>query len=185
MYQQDSIRTTPRLQTYVLNEQNGARERYFSYTIVPSHDATGKVTGVIIYAVDETVQRERSVEEERERLKLIFENSTEIALGLFDAQTAELLLGSPHFLHTLAQINGCDERALLGKKWHDVTSPPLLSEQRDAAWATALAQHSPYHLPEIRLKLPPEETETIWLWSLTPIVVWSIKSRCSMYLFRW
>ena len=170
VYQQDSTRTTPRLQTYMLNAQNGASERYFSYTIVPSHDASGKVTGVIIYAVDETLQQERSVEEERERLKLIFENSTEIALGLFDAHTAELLLGSPHFLKTLAQINGCDERTLLGKKWHDMTSPPLLSEQRDAAWTAALAQRSPYHLPEIRLKLLLEESETIWLWSLTPIV---------------
>jgi len=170
VYQQDSTRTTPRLQTYVLNAQNGAKERYFSYTIVPSHDAAGKVTGVIIYAVDETVQQERAVEEERERLKLIFDNSTEIALGLFDARTAELLLGSPHFLHTLAQINGCDERVLPGKKWHDVTSPPLLPEQRDAAWVATLAQRSPYHLPEVRLKLLPEEPETIWLWSLTPIV---------------
>jgi two-component system, chemotaxis family, CheB/CheR fusion protein len=47
VYQQDSIRTTPRLQTYVLNAEEGTRERYFSYTIVPSHDASGTVTGEI------------------------------------------------------------------------------------------------------------------------------------------
>ncbi len=68
VYQQDSLRTTPRLQTFVLNTQESTQEHYFSYTIVPSHDAAGTVTGVIIYALDETAQQERSVEEELEHL---------------------------------------------------------------------------------------------------------------------
>jgi two-component system, chemotaxis family, CheB/CheR fusion protein len=31
-------------------------ERYFTYTIVPSHDTNGHVNGIIVYAVDETAQ---------------------------------------------------------------------------------------------------------------------------------
>jgi hypothetical protein len=39
-----------------------SRERYLAYALVPSHDASGKVSGVIIYARDEAEQRAKEVE---------------------------------------------------------------------------------------------------------------------------
>jgi len=169
VYRQDSIRTTSRIRTYMPNSEGETVERYLVYTIVPSHDAVGHVTGVIIYAVDETVQREKAAEEERERLKLIFDNSAEVALGLFDAYTTELLLGSPRYLSMFAHMLHCETDALIGKKWGEL-NPASQQEQRDEIWATTLEQRNVYHLPEVHYKLLPEGSETDWAWSLTPIL---------------
>ncbi len=68
VYQQDSIRKTPRILTCWQNIEGEYTNSYFVYTLVPSHDASGKVLGVIIYAADETQQRAREYEEEN-RLK--------------------------------------------------------------------------------------------------------------------
>ncbi len=71
-YQQDVIRTTPRMLTRLPKANGEAIESYFVYTLVPIHDAAAKVSGVIIYTADETEQRAREAQEELERLKLIF-----------------------------------------------------------------------------------------------------------------
>jgi hypothetical protein len=62
VYQQDTIRTTPKIRTPLPRVPSESRERYLAYALVPSHDASGKVSGVIIYARDEAEQRAKEVE---------------------------------------------------------------------------------------------------------------------------
>jgi hypothetical protein len=62
VYQQDTIRTAPKIRTPLPRLPSESRERYLAYTLVPSHDASGKVSGVIIYARDEPEQRAKEVE---------------------------------------------------------------------------------------------------------------------------
>jgi two-component system CheB/CheR fusion protein len=54
-YREDAVRTTPRISTYV-NDRGEQSERYFVYIIVPSHNDTGAVEGVVLYAEDLTGQ---------------------------------------------------------------------------------------------------------------------------------
>jgi signal transduction histidine kinase len=58
VYEQNVRRIIPRILTRLPNIDGGYTESYFAYTLVPSHDARGNVSGVIIYAVDETEQDE-------------------------------------------------------------------------------------------------------------------------------
>jgi two-component system CheB/CheR fusion protein len=167
-YQRDLTRTTPRTLVRLPGAQGKPEESYFVYTIVPTHDANGKVTGVVIYAIDETEQRAREAEEERARLRLIFDNAAIAALALYDADTAELLMASPRYLHMEASVKGIEADELIGRRWHDL-SVFIPEEQRTAIWNAVRDGRDSIRVPEVRLKLPSDEQETIWDWSLTPI----------------
>jgi hypothetical protein len=56
-YQLDTVRTSSRTLVHLPRAQDGYTENYFAFTIVPSHDAMGRVTGVVIYAADQNLQR--------------------------------------------------------------------------------------------------------------------------------
>ena len=139
VYERGITRMTPRIRTRLPNINGEYNESYFVYTLVPSHDASGKVAGVVIYAVDETEQRVKEIIEEREKLKLIFDNSDLAAFALYDAQTAELIMGSPRYLDTVSHIHTIDRSRLIGKGWHELafTLPqseaksPLAGSHRD------------------------------------------------------
>jgi two-component system CheB/CheR fusion protein len=66
-YQHDVVRTTPSIRIPMPQGDHGPSERYLVYTIVPSHDVSRKVSGLVIYAMEETQQQASQVEEERER----------------------------------------------------------------------------------------------------------------------
>jgi signal transduction histidine kinase len=168
-YQKDAVRTTPRVLTYLPQAQGEPIESYLVYSIVPSHDAGGKVSGVIIYAVDETIERAREVEAERERLRLIFDNANMTALALYDAQTAELIIGSSRYLDLVAQAHGIERSGLIGRKWHELTfvTPP---EQAATLWNTVVGSHVPVRLPEVHYKFAEDGQERVWDWSLTPVM---------------
>lgn len=168
VYQHDVIRTTPRTLIRFSRTQDEALENYFVYTLVPTHDGTGRVTGVVIYAVDETEQRTRELEEERERLRLIFYNASTAILALYDASTTELVMASSRYTEIAARLYGLDENSLIGRKWNEV-SLVTSNAQADTIWNTVLESRVPFRLAETRLKLPPNEHETVWDWTLTPI----------------
>ena len=168
-YIQDSIRTTARTLIHLPKVNGKAIDSYFVYTIVPSHDAFGKVTGVVIYAVDETEERAREVEEESERLKLIFDNTSIAALALYDAQTSKLIMASPRYVDLAASIHGFKRDDLVGRKWRDLVFVAS-GEQADTIWNTAVESKAPLRLPEVQLKLPRAKQETVWDWSFTPIL---------------
>jgi len=168
-YYQDSVRIIPRMPTRLPDTGSDAAESYFTYTIVPSHDARGKVSGVIIYATDETEQRAHEAEEEREKLKLIFDNADLTALALYDAQTAELLMATPRYLEKTAGIHHLDADKLLGRGWYELTMVPP-DQNPSRIWNTVLESRAPYRLPELHLNARQHGAETVWNWSLTPIM---------------
>lgn len=48
-YEKDALRRTPPTRTHVPNERGEMTESHFIHTVVPVHDGTGKVDGVVIY----------------------------------------------------------------------------------------------------------------------------------------
>src|SRR5262249_13695465 len=48
-YQQGQVKVTPQMRRQSQDEQGKGVERYFVYTIVPTHDSDGKVDGAAIY----------------------------------------------------------------------------------------------------------------------------------------
>jgi two-component system CheB/CheR fusion protein len=73
VYMKELSHTMSRIRTIVPGTRQGVyeeqQEGYFSYTLVPSHNASGRVDGVIIYASDETEQHTRELQEEVDQLK--------------------------------------------------------------------------------------------------------------------
>jgi two-component system CheB/CheR fusion protein len=62
VYQQDATRIAPKILTHLPQALGESREKYPVYTLVPSHDAGGNVSGVIIYAADECEQPAKEAE---------------------------------------------------------------------------------------------------------------------------
>src|SRR5438876_2888527 len=155
-YQQDVIRTTPRMLTRLPKANGEAIESYFVYTLVPIHDAAAKVSGVIIYTADETEQRAREAQEELERLKLIFNNTEVVALALYDAQTARLIMGSPSYIALVARAQNLSQDALIVHSWHDLTLVAS-AESVNTLWNTILESHAPLRLSEVHLKVAQDE----------------------------
>src|SRR6266571_3396142 len=169
VYRQNIVHTLPRMLIRLPNPGNESTESYLVHTLIPSHDAEGHVSGVIIYARDETEQQAKEAEEELKRLKLIFDNVSAAALALYDAQTAELIIGSPRYLDILSRLYKLDGNTLSGRKWSQLMflAPP---EQAEHFWQTSKQSHAPLRLPEVRLKTSPDEQERVWSGSLTPIL---------------
>ena len=166
VYQFNETRTTPRILSPDAREP--ARERYLVYTLVPSHEARGRVDGVIVYALDETQQRIRDVEDERERLRMIFDNTPLALLALYDATTADLIMASPRYLTMLEQVRGIGGSSARTHTWYDAT---LITPVEEASllWKTALESQASVRLPEVHYFSPEGKVETTWDYTLTPI----------------
>jgi two-component system CheB/CheR fusion protein len=168
VYSQNVIRTTSRVLSRV-TEDGASGERYFVYTLVPSHDAAGRVSGVLIYALDETERLLKEAEDERRRLRMVFEHTHAAALALYDAQTSEFIMGSPRYIEMVARLRGKDNNELPGDLFEELT--PLASGQEAREiWKSVVESRTPLKRPEVRIKLDADEPETVWDWTLTPIV---------------
>jgi two-component system CheB/CheR fusion protein len=167
----DEVRTTPPLRTALPGPRGVPVEGYLVYTIVPSHDINGRVSGVIIYAADETAQIARGAAEQLQRLKLVLDNASAAALALYDVQTTELLMGSPRYLEIVAQVHNLPAASLIGRPFQDIA---LIASPEEASrlWNAALENQSPVHRSEVYVQVPMAENseESIWNWTLTPIM---------------
>ncbi|HKV56631.1 MAG TPA: CheR family methyltransferase [Ktedonobacteraceae bacterium] len=168
VYQQNEMRTTPRMLTLVLKDGVPV-ERYIVYTLVPSHDGAGRVSGVLLYAVDETERLVKEAEEERARLRMIFDNTHAVGLALYDARNAALIMGSPRYLDMVAHARGKDQSELPGSLWYELL-PDASSEEAIEIWKMVIESHVPLRRPEVHIKLAGDEPETIWDWTLTPVM---------------
>ena len=167
VYNQNVTHTTARVLSRFPKEE-AAEERYVVYTLVPSHDAAGRVSGVLIYALDETERLLKEAEEERARLRMIFENTQAAALALYDARTARLIIGSPRYLDIVAHLHGKANGELIGSTFNELT-PLARGEEARKIWNSVLENRVPLRRPEVRIKLAENEPETVWNWTLTPI----------------
>jgi signal transduction histidine kinase len=166
-YREDQLRTTSRILTHSSDEGGKMIESYFTYTIVPTHDSGRKVNGLVIYAEDLTRLRAREAVERLEHLKIMVENAQQTALGLYDAETMELLQASQRYLDKLEQGHGYPRDQILGRRWRELTfsDPDEAVEMFNSVVETGVAI-SPV---EIRVKMGDAGPETIWSRTLTPI----------------
>jgi two-component system, chemotaxis family, CheB/CheR fusion protein len=169
VYLENTPRTTPRVQTFVPNPRGELVERYFVYTMIPTHDGSDNVDGVLVYANDVTEQHAQDALEERERMRLIFGHADQIALGLYDAETRELVMATPRYLHTLERSRADGRQSLLGVTWEEAA---FAGQEQPALelWHQALQTGAPVLQPELHLKLGRDEQEIVWHWSLIPIM---------------
>jgi two-component system CheB/CheR fusion protein len=164
-YREDQLRTTSRILTRLSNERGKLVENFFVYTIVPTHDSNKKVNGLVIYAEDVTGLRLREVAERLEHLKIMVENAEQTALGLYDAETTELIQASPRYLDKLEHGHGYARDQVVGRKWRELTfsDPDEADEMFNSVVETGAASRP----VEIRVKMG--DSETIWSRTLTPI----------------
>ncbi|HYA99808.1 MAG TPA: CheR family methyltransferase [Ktedonobacteraceae bacterium] len=167
VYSQNVTRTTAKVLSH--GQIDGAPdERYVIYTLVPSHDANRRVSGVLVYALDETERLLKEAEEERKRLRMIFEHSHAAALALYDAHTTEFVMGSPRYIDMIARLKGKEVSQLPGSLFQEL-APLASGKEAEEIWGSAIENNAPLHLPEFRIKLDEDEPESIWDWTLTPI----------------
>jgi two-component system CheB/CheR fusion protein len=167
VYSQNVTRTIARVVSHTTGI--GASEvRNVVYTLVPSHESTGRVGGVLIYAVDETERLLKEAHVERERLRIIFEHTQEAALALYDAQSGTLIMGSPRYLEMVTHIHGIKSSELQGKLFHKL-SLVVSEEEAQEMWKSVLENKAPRRWSGIRIKIAEDEPETVWDWTLTPI----------------
>jgi two-component system, chemotaxis family, CheB/CheR fusion protein len=164
-YRMDLPRRSPRIRTRVPDERGKMIESYFVYTIVPAHDSERNVDGLVVYAEDVTDLLAREAVERREHLKIMIENAEQMALGLYDAETTELLQASSRYLDKLEQGHEYAHDQIIGRKWRELTfsDPDEAVEVFNSVVETGVAS-SPV---EIRIKLG--GAETVWNRVLTPI----------------
>jgi two-component system, chemotaxis family, CheB/CheR fusion protein len=166
-YREDQLRTTSRILSHSSDERGKMIESYFIYTIVPTHDSERKVNGLVIYAEDVTRLRAREAVERLEHLKIMVENAQQTALGLYDAETMELLQASQRYMDKLERGRGYARDQIIGRKWRELTlgDPDDAVETFKSVVETGVAS-SPI---EIRVKMGEAGPETIWKRTLTPV----------------
>jgi len=141
---------------------------YFTYTSVPSHDTSDKVDGVVIYALDETEKHLREEVEEHKRMKVIFNNLSTVALALYDAQTAHLMMGSARYLEWVASVHHLKPDELVGRSWHELTLVPS-QELASQIWQKALQNQTATHITDLSWEVRPRKM-MVWSNTLTPIL---------------
>ena len=141
-----------RVKTYV---SVNATVALFDYMLVPTRDPNKSVTGVVIYATDATV---RQAKLELERLQLIFDHAPQVALALYDDKTGDLLSVSPRYRELGATGRWPEQIPLL--------SPDAATEIWQQVHRTGL----PVRRPEIYDNRSDTAEESVWDWTLTPIM---------------
>src|SRR5262249_229646 len=167
-YREDQTRTSARIRTQFPDQRGKGTESYFVYTIVPTHDSEGKVDGLVIYAEDVTGLRAREQVERLDHLKLMVEYADQVALGLYDAETTELIQASPRYQDALELVHGLPRDQILGRKYGElsfIASP----EESTKLFNTVVESGDASSLYEVRVKMGHNGQERIWSRSLTPI----------------
>jgi signal transduction histidine kinase/PAS domain-containing protein len=177
-YRNDQKRVSPRLVSRHTDESGQQLEKYTVFTVVPIHDDSGRVEGVAIYAEDVTERVAKEADERREKLKLMIEHADQVALGLFDARTTDLIQASPRYLDILEMVYGYPRRTIVGRKWRELAfiDPEPVSRATGSADAHAafffeslVEARTPRRLPEVQVRLGHDKQATVWDCSLTPI----------------
>ena len=167
-YKYNVPRVTPRIQINIANEHEEKVERFFVFTIVPTHESGDKVDGGVLYAEDVTDQVNRETEERREKMKLMIEHADQVALGLYDAQTARLLEASPRYRDILSRMLGFGRDDLIGRTWQELSFVTSGKKALDLFKAVRDTRQ-PQRLPEVRVKSATDEPGSVWDLSLIPI----------------
>ena len=168
-YQQDTTMNTDKILMRFTDEQGDPTERYLVSTIVPSHDPAGKIYGLIIYTDDITTRRVQEIQEELERLRLIFDRIKKVAFALYDAQSAKILLASTGYLAEVEQNIGLTRDQVIGQHW--LNSAFFIPPEHGAEyWETVLTTREPVRIPEVEYPVDNSQSGRIWDALLLPII---------------
>ncbi|MGE0131567.1 MAG: chemotaxis protein CheB [Blastocatellales bacterium] len=166
-YRTDKPLKSQRIRTPLPDANGKMVESIFVYTIVPAHDSDGTVDGVMIYAEDVSDLLAREMAERRVHLKLMIENAGRTALGLYDAETTELMQASPRYLDKLEQGHGYARDQIVGRKWRDLSF--VDPDEADRIFNSVIETGVTSDPVEVRVRMGRDGQETIWSRTLTPI----------------
>jgi two-component system CheB/CheR fusion protein len=148
------------------SDDRGPRE--LVYSVAPSHDADGRVVGVVIYGEDVTEKRLVEEKERSQALRLMVEHAHPVALALYEADSETLVQASPPYLSFLERARGVAVDGAIGARFRDIT---VLTDDRAEAGRVFQAARSsgrPARYPEVRRVLA-DGTEVVWDWTLIPV----------------
>jgi signal transduction histidine kinase len=133
--------------------------------------AEGKTRGVggaVFYAEAAFDRRAWETEKRRESLKVMVGSAAQVALGLYDAETAELLQGSPSYLNALEGAHGVSRDQILGRKWSELAFGAA-SDAAGGLFESVAETGEAGNLSEIRIRARRDGRESVWNFSLTPV----------------
>jgi two-component system CheB/CheR fusion protein len=141
----------------------GGQRRSYQFTAVPTHDADGSVSGVVVYVEDVT---DRQVHEEAEKLgkiKLMLDHASQLAMGLFDTK-GKLIHASAQYLAIVDRLKRVAAAEAIGQSWDHLWfgTPDVTT-----AFADVVRQGRPEHLNEVRATV--DHTPSVWDCTLIPI----------------
>ncbi len=168
-YRQDIALTTHRLLMRVSDPDGRMVERDLILNLIPSHDLAGRVQGLVLYATDITEQQIKVIEDERERLRLIFDSVPQVAFALFDAKTVKLIIASSRYLDEIDHSRLSNPREVMARAT-DELGPFLSIMQANELWEQVVTSRKPLGLPEVQYPATLDTPETIWTGTLTPIM---------------
>jgi len=141
----------------------GDRERYYQFSAVPTHEPSGAVDGVVLYAEDMTERHHQDEAEKLGKIRIMLEHANQLAMGLFDRR-GTLVHGSQQYLAILQRLRGIEPSRAVGRSWSD-----LWFGEPDAVdrFAEVVRNATPERLHEVRNHGASEPS--IWDCSLIPI----------------
>jgi two-component system, chemotaxis family, CheB/CheR fusion protein len=152
----------------LIAENDGKAEGYLRCSIVPNHDATGKVDGAVVYAEDLSRDRAIELEDRREKLKLMVEHAHQVALGLYDAASGKLLQASPRYLDLVERAHAVPRQEIVNRTWAEL--PLCGANERPIELFRMVRDHSrSKRLSEVRLKLDADRQEIVLDFTISPI----------------
>jgi two-component system, chemotaxis family, CheB/CheR fusion protein len=166
---EDRVRVAKSVSTTVQLESGEQEECLFNYTVVPIHDNEGLVHGVVVYAEDVTERIAAEEIERRERLRLLIENVEGVSLGLFDAETGQLLTANRLYLDIVESAYGVPRDSAVGRTWQELMAPAFGKKEAARIFREAVEEGRTYRWPDMQIKAEGDDQVTVWTASLVPI----------------
>ncbi len=167
-YEKNELRLSPRVSLRSYAQGVAQEEQFYAFTIVPRRDTAGHATGVVIYVANETLQQVQQATAERDRLSLIFEQASQVALALFDVASRQLLVANQRFLNLTDEAHQFGTRDLAGRTWDELAMGPM-AQQADELWRQTLATTSFVRIPEANIGSTNAGQDSVWDVNLTPV----------------
>ncbi len=168
-YRRDTPVTTGKISTRFTDAQGEASERYLIANIVPTHDTNGQIYGLVVYTEDVTLRHKQEIQEELERLRLIFDRTEKMAVALYDAQTTTLIMANVGYLAEVERNSGLSRREVIGKPWLK-SALFVPSDQGPELWDSVLKNREPLRLPEVHTFVDGDQQHLVWDALLAPII---------------
>ena len=166
VFRTNNVEVTGRMPLRLPDEPADAAEHTFVYTLAPTHDAEGRVDGVVVYAEDVSARAAREAVEQRQQLALIIDRAEQVALALYDGATGRRIHASPAYLELVRGARPASD----GDVWPEMD---ILGSHEDTAalFSAVMAENTPRRLPEVCVPGATEPEDRYFDFNLIPIQV--------------